>query len=797
MHRYSFTVFALTVCIASFVSFPLHAAEPPWGWQNPQPTGSTLRAAIFLNNNAVIVVGDGGTLIRSGDAGLTWMDIDTRTGAYIRDVSFGTTTNGLAVGSRGVVLRTSDGGVHWDFAPSPTAGELQDVFLLDGAIGFLSDYYNLIRTDDGGATWHTRAFPPEFTVVDFWVLDINRIIAVGGIVDWDTGFMTAATYLTTDGGLTWSNQYVGSYQTDLRSVSFSDAANGTATGGPGTVVRTTDGGLTWSSQPVATQQILESVVQIDSTRAIAVGNGGRIVRTSNGGTSWITSISNTERALHGIASNGSVSLAVGDNGIILRSADDGASWEQMSRSFTYSGIHGVHFLDGLQGTVVGDNGAIYRTEDGGVSWTPQTSGIASRLRGVHFTDPDHGHAVGDDGYIIRTSDGGNTWTRRSRDTTSPLYSVSFEDAQTGYIAGWNKVYKTSDGGVTWTPQTNAPLSLYTDVCAVDGVAIIVGWIQNLIRTTDGGTTWVQSLIPWRQSYNAVFFLDANTGVVVGDNGTIVRTTDGCNTWARVQTGTNRNLNDVWFGDLLNGTAVGEWGDVRFTTDGGLTWKWQRSGMAGSYLGDIMGVCMTGADAGTMVGSGGAILRREPEYPVAVLITSFAGGATSSGARLTWSVQTDERVKGFRVHRLQPEGLEFEPNLLDPQARSYVDKTARPGFTYTYTLEALIDSGSFLSAPVDVSMPSLAVELLQNRPNPFNPVTSIRYIVPAASWVTLRVYATDGSPLRTLVNRITPAGTHEAIWDGRNDSGKPVASGIYFYQLSTGKTTLSRKMLLLK
>jgi len=792
-----FTAFALTVCIAALFSSPLHAAEPRWAWQNPQPTGSTLRAVTFLDISTLIAVGDGGTVIRSGDAGLMWTDIDTRTGQYMRDVSFGTTTNGLSVGSRGVVLRTYDSGVHWDFAPSPTPGELEDVFLLDGATGFLSDYYNLIRTDDGGATWQTRPFPDGFTVADFWVLNINRIVAVGGFVNWDTGFLTAAIYLTTDGGLMWSSQYVGAYQTDLRSVAFSDAMNGTATGSPGTVVRTTDGGLTWTAQPVATQQILASVVQIDSTRAIAVGYGGRIIRTTNGGESWTGSVSHTDRALHGVASNGSVSLAVGENGIILRSTDDGANWEQISRSLTYNGIHGVHFLDGLHGTVLGDQGSIYRTKDGGVSWTSQSSGITSRLRGVYFTDPNHGHAVGDDGYIIRTTDGGNSWIRRSRDTTAPLYAVAFEDEQTGYIAGWNKVYKTSDGGVTWTPQTNAPLSLYTDVCAVDGAATIVGWTEDLIRTTDGGATWIQRAIPWRQSYNAVFFFDANTGVVVGDTGTIVRTTDGCNTWTRVQTGTNRNLNDVWFSGTLDGTAVGEWGDVRFTTDGGLTWKWQRSGMAASYLGDIFGVCMTGVDAGTMVGSGGAILRREPEQPVAVFFNSFTGRATSNGIQLTWSVQTDERVRGFRVNRSQGDGLEFEPSLLDPEVRSHIDKTARPGFTYTYTLEALTDSGSFLSAPIGISMPQLEAELLQNRPNPFNPVTRIGYIVPVASLVTLRVYATDGSLVRTLANRVTPAGAHEAIWDGRNDSGKPVASGIYFCRLNTGKTTLSRKMLLLK
>jgi hypothetical protein len=95
-------------------------------------------------------------------------------------------------------------------------------------------------------------------------------------------------------------------------------------------------------------------------------------------------------------------------------------------------------------------------------------------------------------------------------------------------------------------------------------------------------------------------------------------------------------------------------------------------------------------------------------------------------------------------------------------------------------------------------PAAAPRLLsQNHPNPFNPVTSIRYVVPDASHVTLRVYSLSGLLVRTLVDRALPAGTREVTWNGTDNAGNSVVSGVYFYQLRAGTFTESRKMVLLK
>ncbi len=88
-------------------------------------------------------------------------------------------------------------------------------------------------------------------------------------------------------------------------------------------------------------------------------------------------------------------------------------------------------------------------------------------------------------------------------------------------------------------------------------------------------------------------------------------------------------------------------------------------------------------------------------------------------------------------------------------------------------------------------------LSPNAPNPFNPVTTIAFGTEKAGRVTLRVYNAHGALVRTLVDEPLPAGHHRARWDGRNDRGKVLASGVYLYELAAGGKQVTRKMSLLK
>ncbi len=88
-------------------------------------------------------------------------------------------------------------------------------------------------------------------------------------------------------------------------------------------------------------------------------------------------------------------------------------------------------------------------------------------------------------------------------------------------------------------------------------------------------------------------------------------------------------------------------------------------------------------------------------------------------------------------------------------------------------------------------------LQQNFPNPFNPVTTIRYALPKSGWVNVGIFDLTGRRIKTLVNGAQKAGNHSVQWNGQTEADKPAASGFYLYRLKAGDRILTRKMLLLK
>lgn len=91
----------------------------------------------------------------------------------------------------------------------------------------------------------------------------------------------------------------------------------------------------------------------------------------------------------------------------------------------------------------------------------------------------------------------------------------------------------------------------------------------------------------------------------------------------------------------------------------------------------------------------------------------------------------------------------------------------------------------------------AFSLDQNYPNPFNPNTMIRFSLPQDCWVKLEVYNLLGQKVKTLVDQMLLAGTKEVVWDGKNQAGALVSSGIYFYRIQTKDFTDIKKMVLVK
>lgn len=88
-------------------------------------------------------------------------------------------------------------------------------------------------------------------------------------------------------------------------------------------------------------------------------------------------------------------------------------------------------------------------------------------------------------------------------------------------------------------------------------------------------------------------------------------------------------------------------------------------------------------------------------------------------------------------------------------------------------------------------------LYQNYPNPFNPNTEIRFDLPEAVKVQLKIFNILGQEVTTLLDEVRPAGAHTILWDSKSATGVQVASGVYIYQIKAGSFVDSKKMVLIR
>ena len=138
--------------------------------------------------------------------------------------------------------------------------------------------------------------------------------------------------------------------------------------------------------------------------------------------------------------------------------------------------------------------------------------------------------------------------------------------------------------------------------------------------------------------------------------------------------------------------------------------------------------------------------------------------------------------------------------LEIQLRNQAGEIVSDTLTYTVTTEAIRQAFMPLTLK-NVEIPRQSL-LLPNYPNPFNPETWIPYQIREPAEVFIRIYNLRGHLVRTLDLGQRAAGfylghTRAAHWDGHNDAGEKVASGIYFYQLQAGDFSSTRRMLVLK
>jgi hypothetical protein len=111
--------------------------------------------------------------------------------------------------------------------------------------------------------------------------------------------------------------------------------------------------------------------------------------------------------------------------------------------------------------------------------------------------------------------------------------------------------------------------------------------------------------------------------------------------------------------------------------------------------------------------------------------------------------------------------------------------------------SLHSNGGIIVDNDDPTIPTIGTRLQGNYPNPFNPETTIRFSVKEATPVTIEIYNTKGQLVKTLINEAKEAGNHSVVWNGKDNSGRSVSSGVYFYKMNAGKYSSTKKMIMMK
>ena len=188
-------------------------------------------------------------------------------------------------------------------------------------------------------------------------------------------------------------------------------------------------------------------------------------------------------------------------------------------------------------------------------------------------------------------------------------------------------------------------------------------------------------------------------------------------------------------------------------------------------------------------------------PLPVELVSFSAQVNGSTVNLSWKTATEINSSIFEIEKKQASALNWQKagevsaagTSVSPKEYSFSDKGLKAG-KLDYRLKMIDKNGSYKYSSVvntEVSAPK-NFELSQNYPNPFNPTTNISYQIPKAGFVSIKVYNIIGKEIATLVNQEEPAGEYKVQFDTHN-----IASGTYFYKLTSGDVSLYKKMMVIK
>lgn len=710
----------------------------------------------------------------------------------------------------------------WETVPTGTTAYLTSIFFIDsntGFIGGLNGY--LSKTTNGGLNWTVQN---PFLTSQF-VRDISFVNSTTGYLCADDGFIRK----TTDGGTTWIPQPTGT-SAGIYGIDAVDAMTVFATATTGSILKSTDGGASFTQTTLTSNQLLTIDFSSRDT-GYAAGQAGVVFKTTNSGSTWTFLNASTLNNFWDICAlnNNDLYLAA-YYGTLRKSKDAGRKFKSaFGDNMLFEDIQMVNTMIGY---TCGLDGILNKTTDGGDTWYALNSNTTESLNEISFLDAKTGYVAGTNGKLLKTTDGGDGFNVA---VVSPNNWEVFVTGDT-HIIKWSSTflgnakieYSLNNGGVWTVIQNSVPANSFSYDWLVPSAnssqcKLKISSVDNptIFDISDGNF----AMVPVNPFYNVpeLVYYRFNHGIFTTPNfavpGEIIGDADitgmtlqngGLADSSLVGNGGSGALNFVntnWATSLpSDGWTIGFWidnislgvnpnnavylfGDV---TANNL--RCYYGGAGGLTLVDtaVMFRCGTIVDVRIPVVQGqtyyihivyepspsqikvyvnGILTQTIPQAP----FLAIGNGPLTIGALATFSssLAQDMRMDEFRVYDRPLSATEVSQtwNVTFPQIITSVQT------------HSLIAPENF--------------KLYDNYPNPFNPVTKIKFDIPSnvkgqMSNVRLIVYDVLGKEVESLVNQELNGGSYEVEFNGSN-----LSSGIYFCKIEAGSFVDTKRMVLMK
>jgi photosystem II stability/assembly factor-like uncharacterized protein len=398
-------------------------------------------------------------------------------------------------------------------------------------------------------------------------------------------------------------------------------------------------------------------------------------------------------------------------------------------------ITDIFFIDSSRGWLSHNSTGIAKTTDGGFTWDTVSfhdSTFTTSYNGVYFINQNTGWAVGGAVQIRKTINGGLSWFKQySAPVVGVLNSVYFFDESTGFAIG----------------RKTANLNSFIE------------------RTSNGGGSWAEIMATTANGneLNDQYWFNSNTGWICGSN-VLLKTTNGGFNWTNYYSNIppTSNGSNTLYGIYFVNQQTGWIGagnidskNIYKTTNGGLNWVFQNNPAAYYTFPQINDLKFLTPDSGWAINGSTAA--------GAIMFTTNGGN--------NWIIE---------------EGSNYWFDCITYFQRHKAWCGSSGGRVwYTYLRSNPVGISGNNSAP-------LSYALYQNSPNPFNPVTTIKFSIPNNSQVKLSVFDVTGREIEQLLNTELTPGEYRYQFNASNYS-----SGIYIYRLETAGFTETRKMILIK